>query len=167
MNAEHPRSGHGTLVIQQKYEAHSTPDQTELQDAFLVQRSVQPRGHGIRTILRVPGNANGIPAQAFDLVMTALRLHVDPGTGCQAVAIDQFSRRHTLKDQRVVSVAVSFQEWRPSLCGCDFEASLLLLTTDSFGAANSDWKPRNRRNGSGQQLIVIRGAVWPSTVLRV
>src|SRR5215468_6340947 len=145
MNAEHPRSGHGTLVIQQKYEAHSSPDQTELQDAFLVQRSVQPRGHGIRTILRVPGNANGIPAQAFDLVMTARRLHVDPRTGCQAVAIDQFSRPHIL-----VSVAVSFQEWRPSLCGCHFGASLLLLTTDSFGAANSDWKRRNRRNGSGQ-----------------
>src|SRR5215831_13761484 len=86
--------------------------------------------------------------------MTALRLHVDPRTGCQAVAIDQFSRRHIL-----VSVAVSFQQWRPSLCGCDFGASLLLLTTDSFGAANSDWKRRNRRNGSGQQLIVVRGAV--------
>src|SRR5215472_2359837 len=94
MNAEHPCSCDGTVVSQEKYEAHSTPDQTELQDAFLVQRSVQPRGHGIRTILRVPGNANGISAQAFDLVMTALRLHVDPGTGCQAVAIDQFSRGH-------------------------------------------------------------------------
>src|SRR5215469_11891550 len=107
MNAEHTCSGDRTVVIQQKYEAHSTPDQTELQEAFLVQRAVQPRGHGIWTILRVPGNANGIPAQAFDLVMTALRLHLDPGTGCQAVAIDPFSRRHTL-------------------CGCDFEASLLL-----------------------------------------
>jgi hypothetical protein len=27
--------------------------------------------------------------------MTARRLHLDPGTGCQAVAIYQFSRRHT------------------------------------------------------------------------
>jgi hypothetical protein len=27
--------------------------------------------------------------------MTALRLHLDPGTGCQAVAIHQFSRGHT------------------------------------------------------------------------
>src|SRR5215472_15123777 len=35
----------------------------------------QPGGHGIRTILRVPGNADGIPAQAFDLTMTALRFH--------------------------------------------------------------------------------------------
>src|SRR5215468_3621138 len=120
MNAEHPCSGDRTIAIQQKHEAHSTPDQTELQDAFLVQRSVQPGGHGIRTILRVPGDANAIPAQGFDLVMTALRLHVDPRTGCQAVAIDQFSRRHTL-----VSVAVSFQEWSPSMCGCDFGASLL------------------------------------------
>src|SRR6516162_2700993 len=98
MNAEHPRSGDGTVVIQQKYEAHSAPDQTELQDAFPVQRSVQPGRQGIRTILRVPGNANRSPAQAFDLVMTALRLHVDPGTGCQAVAIHQFSRRHTVCD---------------------------------------------------------------------
>ena len=116
MNAEHPRSGDRTLVIQQKYEAHSTPDQTELQDAFLVQRSVQPGWHGIRTILRVPGYANGIPAQAFDLVMPALRLYLDPGTGGQAVAIHQFSRGHILSDaQRAVSVA-----------GHDFEASLLL-----------------------------------------
>src|SRR6516225_10313324 len=97
MNAEHPRSGDGTLVIQQKYEAHSTPDQTELQDTLLVQRSVQPGRHGTRTILRVPGNANRIPAQAFDLVMTALRLHLDPGTGGQAVTIHQFSRGHILK----------------------------------------------------------------------
>src|SRR5215469_7768810 len=87
MNTEHPRSGDRTLVIQQKYEAHSTPDQTELQGTLLVQRSVQPGRHGIRTILRVAGNANGIPTQAFDLVMTALCLHVDPGTGRQAVAI--------------------------------------------------------------------------------
>jgi hypothetical protein len=26
--------------------------------------------------------------------MPALRLHLDPGTGCQAVAIHQFSRGH-------------------------------------------------------------------------
>ena len=87
MNAEHPCRCDRTVVIQQKYEAHSTPDQTELQGAFLVQRSVQPGRHGIRTILRMAANANGIAAQAFDLVMTALRLHLDPGTGCQAVAI--------------------------------------------------------------------------------
>src|SRR5215472_16875793 len=87
MNAEHPCSGDRSVVIQQKYEAHSTPDQTELQGPFLFQRSVQPGRHGIRTILRVPGNANGIPAQAFDLIMTALRFHLDPGTGCQVVAI--------------------------------------------------------------------------------
>jgi len=98
MNAEYPCSCDRTVVRQQKYEAHSTPDQTELQNAFLVQRSVQPGRHGIGTILRVPANANGIPAQAFDLVMTALGLHFDPGTGCQAVGIHQFSRRHILND---------------------------------------------------------------------
>jgi hypothetical protein len=26
--------------------------------------------------------------------MTALRLYLDPGTGCQAVAVHQFSRGH-------------------------------------------------------------------------
>ena len=84
--------------------------------------------HGIGTILRVPGDANGVPAQAFDLVMPALGLHVDPGTGCQAVGIHQFSRAHVLNDaQRVVSVAAAFKEWRPSPSGHDFEASLLLL----------------------------------------
>src|SRR5215831_6894941 len=83
LNAEHPCSGDGTVVIQQKYEAHATPDQTELQDAFLAQRSVQPGGHGIRIVLRVPRNANGIPAQAFNLVMTAIRLHVDREPGAK------------------------------------------------------------------------------------
>src|SRR6516225_7251272 len=121
MNVEHPCRGDRTVVRQQKYEVHSPPDPTELQDAFLVQRSVQPGRHGIRTILRVPGNANGIPAQAFDPVMTALGLHVDPGTGCQAIGIHQFSRRHILDDaQRVVSVAVAFKEGRPALWGPRF-----------------------------------------------
>src|SRR5215831_10651315 len=140
MNAEHPCSGDRTALIQQEYKAHSTPDQTELQDAFLVQRSVQLGGHGIRTILRVPANANGIPAQAFDLVMTALRLHLDPGTGGQAVAIHQFSRRHILND------ANEWYRLRSPLkngglrrAGKDFEGGLLLLRTDSFGAGNSDW----------------------------
>src|SRR5262249_263794 len=87
--------------------------------------------------------------------MTALRLHVDPGTGCQAVAIDQFSRRHTLKDANEgYPLRSPFRNGGLRCAGKDFEGGLLLLTTDSFGAANSDWKRRNHRTGSGQQLIV-------------
>ena len=98
MNAEHPRSGDGTLVVQQKYEAHSTPDQTELHAAFLVQRSVQPGRHWIRTILRVPGNANRIPAQAFDLVMTALGLHLRSGNRVPSCCNPPVQQRSYLND---------------------------------------------------------------------
>jgi hypothetical protein len=60
--------------------------------------SSDPCSERARVSDNTPGaqNANGIPAQAFDLVMTALRLHLDPGTGRQAVAIHQFSRGHIL-----------------------------------------------------------------------
>jgi hypothetical protein len=96
--------------------------------------------------------------------MTALRLHLDPGTGGQAVAIHQFSRGHILNDAN---------EWYPfrtplrnkglRRAGCDFEAGRLLLTSDSFGAAY--------RIGSDETavtaLILVRGAVWPLTAPRV
>jgi hypothetical protein len=43
------------------------------------------------TVLRVAGNANRIPSEAFNPVMAALGLHVDQGTTHQALAIDKFS----------------------------------------------------------------------------
>ena len=61
----------------------------------------------------------------------------------------------------MVSVAAAFKEWKPSTAGHDFEAGLLLLSTDSFRAAYSDWKGRNRGNRSGRNLILVKAAIWP------
>jgi hypothetical protein len=52
------------------------------------------------------------------------------------------------------------REWTPRRARCDFEAGLLLLSTDSFGAAYSD-------ETAVTALILVKGAVWPLTVPRV
>src|ERR1700674_1218253 len=92
---KHPRSRDRTVLVQHKYQAHSAPDKAQLQYAFLIYGAMQLRQHGIGAVLRVAGNADRIPAEAFDPVMAALGLHVDQGTTHQALAIDKFSRCHS------------------------------------------------------------------------
>jgi hypothetical protein len=94
LNMKHRRSGDRKTLVQQKYETHAAPDQAQLYSAFLIDGTVQLRRHRIGAILGVSGNADLIPAQAFDVVSTALGLHLDQRTTHQAPAIDKFSRCH-------------------------------------------------------------------------
>src|SRR6266853_6086215 len=91
MNTKYPRSRDRTVPVEQKHQAHSAPDKAQLQYAFLIYGAVQSRRHGIGTVLRAAGNANRIPAEAFNPIKAALGLHVDQGTTHQALAIDKFS----------------------------------------------------------------------------
>jgi len=82
------------VLGQQKHQAHSAPDTAQLQYAFLIYGAEQWRWHGIGAVLRMAGNADGVPAEAFDAVMAALCLHIDQGTTCQAITIYKFSGCH-------------------------------------------------------------------------
>jgi hypothetical protein len=95
MNTKYPRSHDRAVLVKQKYRAHSAPNQAQPHYAFLIYGAVQLRRHGIGTVLRVAGNADRIPAEAFDPVMAALGLDVDQGTTQQALAIDKFGRCHS------------------------------------------------------------------------
>jgi hypothetical protein len=96
--------------------------------------------------------------------MTALRLHLDPGTGCQAFAIHQFSRGHIIKDAneryRLRSPlrnggldGVRFRDW-PT-------ASFEELTNSSFVFSNL--QPSLLRNSYGKQSgrEASSSSVWP------
>src|SRR5712692_3693399 len=92
---KHPRSRDGTALVQQKHQAHSAPDNAQLQGAFLIHGALQLRRHRIGAVLGVAGNTDRVPAQAFDLVMAALGLHVDQGTARQALTIYEYGRSHS------------------------------------------------------------------------
>ena len=116
VHMKHPRSRDRAVIVQQKHQAHSTPDKAQLQRAFLVHRAVQLRRHGNGTVVRMARNADRAPAEAFDPVMPALGLHVDQGTARQARAIYNFSRCHmrAFNYHDAISsplVATLFSEW--------------------------------------------------------
>src|SRR5258706_15706936 len=93
---KHYRSRDRAALVEQKHQTLSAPDKTPLQNAFLIHRALQLRRHWVRAVLRVAGNANRLPAQAFNPVMAALGLYVDQTTTRQARAIYKFRRCHSL-----------------------------------------------------------------------
>src|SRR5580704_6335372 len=92
---QHPRSRDGLALVQEKHHSLPAPDESQLEHAFIVYGAVQVRQHGVGAILRMTGNADCVPAQAFDPVVAALGLHIDRGTARQALAVYEFSGCHS------------------------------------------------------------------------
>jgi hypothetical protein len=75
------------MVLEQKHHTHATLDNAVLDHTLAGDRALQLRNHGSRAKLRVAGDADRVPTQAFDPIMPARGFNVDQGTKLQVPAI--------------------------------------------------------------------------------
>jgi len=71
------RCSYRVRIVQQQNHTHATGDETSLQGAVLIQRSLQAGHHGAGTKVGMSRNTDGITAKVFNVVMTTLGLDVN------------------------------------------------------------------------------------------